>query len=221
MQISLVSFTQPNKRKNYQLLLKVSSLPTCLALQHCTTLGLHLRVCLHVPVDNSASVPTLVLASFVPDAFIGLFIFHLLSFAALHSDSSHHQVQLCHSLRGETARQEKPSTASVPRFHVLARRFGAKLRLADFWRGTARTARTADTKTLSRSRCLLPLDICPSEMGQDGWEIEGRDWKGEEAGGARGKEDTAGERESRIQMKKVARKRQTRVLWDGGLKEKI
>lgn len=41
MQISLVSFTQLNKEKNYRLLLKVSSLPTCLALQHCTALGLH------------------------------------------------------------------------------------------------------------------------------------------------------------------------------------
>lgn len=175
--------------------------------------------------DNSASVPspTLVLAPFVPAAFIGLFIFHLLSFAALHRDSSHHQVQLCHSLRGETARQEKPSTASVPRFHVLARRFGAKLWLVDFWPRMGRTARTADTKTLSRSRCLLPLDICPSEMGQDGWEMEGGDWKGEEAGGARGNKDTVGERESRIQMKKVARKRhcQTRVLGERGLKEKI
>lgn len=60
-------------------------------------------------------------------------------------------------------------------------------------------------------------------MGQDGWEMEGETGRERRREERRGNEDTVGERESRIQMKKVARKRHclTWVLGEGGLKEKI
>lgn len=96
----------------------------------------------------------------------------------------------------------------------------------DSWTSGPEWAERPERPTLKPSQgadaCFL-LTYAPPRWGRTDGKWRGGDWKGEEAGGARGNEDTVGERESRIQMKKVARKRhcRTRVLGERGLKEKI
>lgn len=144
------------KKTNYQLLLYISSLPTCFPLgsstQYLTWPSL-LRVCLHMLVHNSSSPPTLTLASFVPLAFIP-WSFSLLVLSVLHSDFFHCQVQLCELCYTETHtkiqtpkwNQAEPPSRSMSRF--LAKQYMAILPPCDW--------RTAGTEWQSH-RHRIPL----------------------------------------------------------------
>lgn len=95
---------------NYQLLLNVSSLPTCFTLgssTQCFTWPSRLRVRLYMLIYNSSSPPTNTCTCiFCSPCLYSLFHFHFLSFTVLHTDSFHHQVQLCHSLTSSSAAQK-------------------------------------------------------------------------------------------------------------------
>lgn len=172
-------------------------------------------------VDNSASIPspTLVLASFVPATFIGLFIFHLVFHRPSLRFLSPPGAALSFSpLRNSETRETEHSFCSPLSSP------GASGPNCDSWTSGPEWAEQLERPTLKPSQGAdagFLLTYAPPRWGR----TDGK-WRGrlEGRGGRRSEGETRiGERESRIQMKKVARKRHclTWVLGEGGLKEKI
>lgn len=110
------------------------------------------------------------------------FLFSHLSFpAVLRSVSSRYQVRLAHSPAPFDA-QMKPSGDPSQLRGPLPRqaRNGPHCRRATDG-NLARNGRAADVKSLSRSRCYLPPDICLRRRGaggnQRGCDMEGKQWR--------------------------------------------
>lgn len=140
-----------------------------------------------LPSYNSSSPPTNSCAS----AFYSLCSHSLFHFQFFSSTiySLHHQVQLCHSLMLSSAVQKssekdgehklkkkencKQSLPPGSMSQFLARQYMTILPLCDWRTSGTEWQSGGQKKSHSRSRCLLPLDICP-------WDGAGRMGNGEE-----------------------------------------
>lgn len=165
-------------RKN-RLSQRFQVLPPALLFRRCASPGLRWRVHLCAAVYKFPPTCCSCTSIFCSWRLFPLLFSHFSFPTVLHSASTWYQVQLAHSpvpFEAHNETKRRPIRGLLPR---QAKNGSHRRRATDG--NLARNGRAVDVKFLSRSRCLLPPNICLRWRGpgrnQRGCDMEGKQWR--------------------------------------------